>query len=124
MTQVPPLMALSEANKDLADKQKEAEKQVADLQEAVKKCDCPEAQAFTKQQETIASAEGMIREFFKDKESLEAIKTLLLSAVEPLAKHEIGSISISKNGYTGAMKPSKDGIKVSLKYTTVDSVES
>ena len=33
------LMALSEANKDLADKQKEAEKQVADLQEAVKKCE-------------------------------------------------------------------------------------
>ena len=93
-------------------------------EEAVKKCDCPEAKAFTKQQETIANAEGMIREFFKDKESLEAIKTLLLGAVEPLAKHEIGSISISKNGYTGAMKPSKDGIKVSLKYTTVDSVES
>lgn len=33
------LMALSEANKDLADKQKDAEKQVADLQEAVKKCE-------------------------------------------------------------------------------------
>lgn len=93
-------------------------------EEAVKKCDCPEAKAYTKQQETIANAEGMIKDFFEDKESLEGVKELLLRAVEPLAKHKIGSISISKDGYTGAMKPTKDGIKVSLKYTTVDSVES
>ena len=33
-------------------------------EEAVKKCDCPEAKAFTKQQETIAAAEGMIKDFF------------------------------------------------------------
>lgn len=93
-------------------------------EEVVRHCDCPEAQAFTKQQEEIANAEGMIKEFFKDREGMQKIKDLLLSAVEPLAKSEIGAISISKDGYTGSMKPTKDGIKVSLKYTTVDSVES
>lgn len=93
-------------------------------QEATKKCNCPEAEAITKQQEMIASAEGMIRDFFRDREGMDAIKLLLLSAVEPIAKGEIGAISISKGGYTGTMKPGKDSIKVSLKYTTVDSVES
>ena len=39
-------------------------------------------------------------------------------------KGEIGAISISKGSYTGTMKPGKDTIKVSLKCTTVDSVES
>lgn len=93
-------------------------------EEAVKHCDCPEAKAYTQQQETIASAEGMIRDFFKGKENMSTIERLLSDAVEPLARGEIGSISISKDGYTGTMKPTKDGIKVSLKYTTVDSVES
>lgn len=93
-------------------------------EEAVKKCDCPEARTFTKQQETIASAEGMIKDFFEEREGMDAIKDLLLSAVEPIARHEIGGISISKGGYTGTMKPGKDGIKVSLKYATVESVES
>lgn len=93
-------------------------------EEAVKKCDCPEAKAFTKQQETIATAEGMIKDFFEKREGMEKIKDLLLSAVRPLAENSIGAISISKDGYTGSMKPTKDGIKVSLKYTTVDSVES
>ena len=93
-------------------------------EEVVKKCDCPEAKAFTKQQETIAAAEGMIKDFFEGREGMEKIKDLLLSAVKPLAENAIGAISISKDGYTGSMKPTKDGIKVSLKYTTVDSVES
>lgn len=93
-------------------------------EEVVKKCDCPEAKAFTKQQETIATAEGMIKDFFEKREGMEKIKDLLLSAVRPLAENSIGAISISKDGYTGSMKPTKDGIKVSLKYTTVDSVES
>lgn len=93
-------------------------------EETVKKCDCPEAKAFTKQQETIATAEGMIKDFFEKREGMEKIKDLLLSAVRPLAENSIGAISISKDGYTGSMKPTKDGIKVSLKYTTVDSVES
>ena len=93
-------------------------------EEAIKKCDCPEAKAFTKQQETIAAAEGMIKDFFEGREGMEKIKDLLLSAVKPMAENAIGAISISKDGYTGSMKPTKDGIKVSLKYTTVDSVES
>ena len=93
-------------------------------EEAVKRCDCPEAKAYTKQQETIASAEGMIKDFFSDREGMQAVKDLLLSAVKPLAENAIGSISISKDGYTGSMKPTKDGVKVSLKYTTVDAVES
>ena len=97
----------------------------ADIDEEVtRKCNCPEAQAITKQQEMIARAEGMIREFFEGRENMDAIKLLLLSAVEPIATGEIGGISISKGGYTGTMKPGKDTIKVSLKYTTVDSVES
>ena len=93
-------------------------------EEIIKKCDCPEAKAITKQQEMIASAEGMIKDFFKDREGMDVIKLLLLSAVEPIAKGEIGAISISKGSYTGTMKPGKDTIKVSLKCTTVDSVES
>lgn len=93
-------------------------------QEVTRKCTCPEAEAITKQQEMIASAEGMIIDFFQDREGMDAIKLLLLSAVEPIAKGEIGAISISKGGYTGTMKPGKDSIKVSLKYTTVDLVES
>lgn len=93
-------------------------------EEAVKKCDCPEAKAITKLEETIASAEGAIKEFFKGRDGMDAIKSLLLQSVEPLARSEISGISISKGGYTGTMKPGKDGIKVSLKYTTVDSIES
>lgn len=92
-------------------------------QEAVKRCDCPEARAYTKQQEMIASAEGTIKEFFKDREGMDAIKNLLLGAVEPMTRQEISAISISKGGYTGNMKPGKDSIKIQLKYTTVDSVE-
>ena len=93
-------------------------------EEIVRACDCPEAQAYTKQQEDIASAERMIRDFFKGKEDLEAIKNHLLSAVEDIATGRLSTISMSRSGYTGSMKPTKDGIKVSLKYTTVDSVES
>lgn len=93
-------------------------------EEVTRKCNCAEAQAATRQQETIASAEGMIKDFFKDREGMDQIKELLLSAVEPIARCEITAISISKGGYTGTMKPGKDGIKVSLKHTTVDSVES
>ena len=93
-------------------------------EEAVKRCDCPEAQAYTKQQEEIANAEGMIKTFFEKREGMETVKDLLLSAVKPLAENSIGAISISKDGYTGSLKPTKDGIKVSLKYTTVDSMES
>ncbi len=93
-------------------------------EEAIRKCDCPEAQAFTKQQEEIANAEGMIKTFFEKREGMETVKDLLLSAVKPLAENSIGAITISKDGYTGSLKPTKDGIKVSLKYTTVDSMES
>ena len=50
-------------------------------EEATKKCDCPEAQAFTKQQEEIANAEGMIKEFFKDREGMQKIKELLQTPI-------------------------------------------
>ena len=78
-------------------------------EEAVKRCDCPEAKAYTKQQETIASAEGMIKDFFSDREGMQAVKDLLLSAVKPLAENAIGSISISKDGVirAGTEKPSR-----------------
>lgn len=92
--------------------------------EATKKCDCAEAQADTKIKENIANTEGAIKDFFKDKENLSVLKELLLAAVKPLAEYKINKISISKAGYTGSMKPTKDGIKISLKYSTEDSVEA
>ena len=93
-------------------------------QEVTRKCNCPEAQAITKQQEMIANAEGTIKEFFKDREGMEVIENLFLSAVEPIARGEIGGISIPRGGYTATMKPGKDSVKISLKHTTVESVES
>ena len=93
-------------------------------EEATKKCDCVDAQADTRIKENIANTEGTIGEFFKDKEGLEELKELLLTAVKPLAEYKISSISVSKGPYTGTMKPGKDGIKILLKYTTTDSVES
>ena len=93
-------------------------------QEVEKKCSCPEAKAFWKIEGNIACTESTIREFFKDKEGMDAIQNLLLNATRPLAEGKIGKITITKGGYTGSMKPTKDGIKISLKYTTEDSVES
>lgn len=93
-------------------------------EEAVRKCDCPEAQAFTKQQEMIASGEGIVKDFFKDREEMEGMKKLLLSAVELIARHEIDSVSIPRGGFKAVLKPGKNGIKLSLSHTTVDSVES
>ena len=47
-----------------------------------------------------------------------------MSAVVPLAKGQISKVSIAKGGYVGTMKPGKEGIKISLKYTTEESIES
>ena len=93
-------------------------------EEATKKCSCPEASAETKMNESIANAEGAIREFFKEREVLEVLQDLLMSAVVPLAKGQISKVSIAKGGYVGTMKPGKEGIKISLKYTTEESIES
>lgn len=93
-------------------------------QEVEKKCSCPEAKAFWKIEENIACTESTIRDFFEDKDGMDAIRNLLLGATRPLAEGKIGKITITKGGYTGSMKPTKDGIKISLKYTTEDSVES
>lgn len=93
-------------------------------QEVEKKCSCPEAKTFWKIEENIACTESTIRDFFEDKDGMDAIRNLLLGATRPLAEGKIGKITITKGGYTGSMKPTKDGIKISLKYTTEDSVES
>ncbi len=93
--------------------------------EARKKCTCPEAQALTKREENIAYSEGAIREFFKDRPDLEIIADIMLRAVTPMAECKIDKLSVSFNGYSGTMKPGKDNsIKVSLKYTTEESIEA
>lgn len=93
--------------------------------EARKKCTCPEATAITKKEENIAYSEGAIRAFFKDRQDLEAVSTIMLDAVEPMASGLIDKLSVSYNGYSGSMKPGKDNsIKVSLKYTTEESIEA
>lgn len=93
-------------------------------EEATRKCSCPEAIAETKMNESIANAEGAIKEFFAEREGLEDLEYLLKSAVVPLAKGRISKVSIAKGGYVGTMKPGKEGIKISLKYTTEESIES
>ena len=93
-------------------------------EEATLKCDCPEATAYQEIKANIANTEGMIKDFFENKKGLENLRDMLLAAVEPLANHQITKITIGKGEYTGTMKPSKDGIKLSLKYSTEDSVES
>lgn len=93
-------------------------------EEATRKCSCPEAVAETKMNESITNAEGAIKEFFAEREGLEDLEDLLMSAVVPLAKGRISKVSIAKGGYVGTMKPGKEGIKISLKYTTEESIES
>lgn len=92
--------------------------------EVTKRCDCADAKADTRIKENIANTEGAIKEFFKDKPELQEVKDLLLAAVKPMAEFKISKIGIAKGGYSGSMKPTKDGIKITLKYTTEDSVES
>ena len=93
-------------------------------EEAIKKCKCPEAEKYTRTQENIAYTEGMIKNFFEHRTGLEVIKDMLIGAVKPLAEGQITKITIGRGEYTGTMKPSKDGIKLSLKYSTEDSIES
>lgn len=102
------------------------EKYTAEMidEEVTKKCDCPEAKAYVKVEENVASAERAIRDFYKDREELDTLKDLMLQAVRPLAELRVDKVSVSRGGYTAYMKPTKEGIKVSLKYTTEDSVET
>ena len=93
-------------------------------EEAIKRCKCPEAEKYIRTQENIANTEGMIKNFFEHRKGLEVLKDMLLGAVKPLAEGQITKITIGRGEYTGTMKPSKDGIKLSLKYSTEDSVES
>lgn len=93
--------------------------------EVRKRCDCPEAKVITRREENIASSEGAIRDFFKDKPELETIGKLMLDTVAPMAEGKIDKLSVSYNGYSGSMKPGKDNsIKVSLKYVTEESIEA
>lgn len=93
-------------------------------EEATRHCDCPEAKAYSGLWENIANTEGMIKDFFEGRDDLTIMKDMLLTAVQPLAEHNITKITISKGSYTGIMKPSKEDIKLSLKNSTEDVIES
>ena len=93
-------------------------------EEATKKCKCPEAKAYTRMEENIANAEGAIRQIFKDRTELETVRDILFNAVRPMAEESIGKISISKGADTCSMKPTKDGIRISIKRTTEDAIEA
>ena len=93
-------------------------------EEVVKKCDCPEARIYTKQLEKIANGEGSVKDLFKDHEEMEVLRDIMISMVKPVIKGEISGASIGRFGYTGKIKPSKDGVKVTLEHKTSESRES
>ena len=93
-------------------------------EEAVKNCDCPEAEAYTAQQERIANGEGAVKTCFEDSEDMDALRDELLRLVAPVIDGTFGKITIERHGFTGSMKPSKDGVKVSLSHKIVKSAES
>ena len=96
-----------------------------EIDEAVSnQCNCPEAQAKQRIAENIANTEAAIKNFFEHKSDLKGLRDLLLTMVKPLAEGQISRVSIGKDDYLGSMRPTKDGIKITLKYSTEDSIES
>lgn len=96
-----------------------------EIDEAVTdQCDCPEAKAKQRIADNIANTEAAIKNFFKYKNDLNGLRDLLLMMVKPLAEGSISRVSIGKDDYIGSMRPTKDGIKITLKYSTEDSIES
>ena len=88
-------------------------------EEVTKKCDCPEAKADTDKKEKIATSEAKVKEIFEGLPALETMQNMLLSALKPLTMYDIDGITIKKAGYTGKLKPGKDGLKVTLEHKTV-----
>ncbi len=87
-------------------------------EEVVKKCDCPEAQAFTRQQEMIAEGEGTVRSFFEGR-GLDGMEELLLLGVIKIANHETDSVSVTKGDFKATLKQGKKGYKVSLSLSLI-----
>lgn len=96
-----------------------------EIDEAVtEQCNCPEAKAMQRIADNIANTEAVIKAFFEHKRDLYGLRDLLLMMVKPLAEGSISKVSIGKDEYIGSMRPTKDGIKITLKYSTEDSIES
>lgn len=91
--------------------------------EVTKRCDCIDAKVYTKREERIAGAERAIKDLFKDLPTLEDIKEYLISAARPVAENKFSKITISKGKYTASMKPGKEALKISLKYTDEQTQE-
>lgn len=95
-------------------------------EEAIKNCNCDEAKAYTRILEKIAQGEAAVKALFKEYQDLglDTVRDILLKSVAPCVRGEISGLSTGHGGYTGSIKPSKDGVKASLKHTTVDSIEA
>lgn len=93
-------------------------------EEATKKCGCAEAKEYTQSKERTANGERTVKDIFKDHPELDVLKNMLLKYVKTLCEHEISGITVKKGTYKCTMKPSKDGVKISLEQKTVDSIES
>ena len=86
-------------------------------EEATRSCKCAQAKRYVRVEERIAGAESAIRELFKDYPDHEDLKNTLLGATRLVAENKYNKITISKGKYTASMKPGKEAIKISLKYT-------
>ncbi|MCR5591372.1 MAG: hypothetical protein K6F73_07525 [Lachnospiraceae bacterium] len=93
-------------------------------EEATKKCKCTEAQEYTRSKERTANGEAAVKTLFANTEGLDVMKKKMLDTVKELCKYELDSITLKKGGYTCKMKPSKDGVKISLEQKTVNALES
>ena len=91
--------------------------------EVTKRCKCTEAEVYTRREEQIAGAERAIKDIFKDYDNLNEVKDYLITAARPVAENKFSKISISKGNYTASMKPGKDAIKISLKFTEEQTKE-
>ena len=93
-------------------------------EEATKKCGCAEAKEYTRSKERTANGERAVKDIFKERPELDIMKNMLLKTVKPLCEHEISGITLKKGIFKCTIKPSKDGVKISLEQKTVDSIES
>lgn len=93
-------------------------------EEASRKCSCPQAEARARIEENIASAEGAIKALFNEKENVTYMRDVLIGLARPIAEGKLGSVIITRGNYSAAMRPSKDGIKILLKHTEQESIES
>lgn len=90
----------------------------ADIQEEVtRKCKCEESRNYIRVEERIAGAEEAIRTIFKELPEMGDVKKNLLSATRLVAENKFNKITISKGKYMASMKPGKEAIKISLKFT-------